>query len=75
MSDINSILEGLGKLNDANTKTFKLPLSKIEVTLKPFQSKHGSMVNSSLVAGADGTYGLKFMPLLKSIFDDVLTLE
>jgi hypothetical protein len=74
MSDINSIIEGLSKLNDENTITFKLPLSKIEVTLKPFQSKHGSMVSSSLVAGSDGTYGLKFMPLVKNIFDDVLTL-
>jgi hypothetical protein len=75
MSDINSIIAGLSKLNDENTITFNLPLSKIEVTLKPFQSKHGSMVNSSLVAGADGTYGLKFMPLIKDIFDDILTLD
>lgn len=75
MSDLNSILDGLSKLNEEDTQTFKLPHSKIEVELKPFQSKHSSMVNSSLMAGSDGTYGLKFSSLLKEVFDDVLTMK
>ena len=75
MSGINSIIENLQKLNDEKVKSFKLPCSKLKVKLKPFQAKHNTDVNSSLVAGSDGTYTIKFTQLLKKLFDELLEIE
>ena len=75
MSDINSIISSLQKINEDKIQEITLPYSKVDITLKPFQAKHNSMVNSSLVAGGDGTYALKFSSLLKDIFDDLIIIK
>lgn len=75
MSDLNSIINSLKKNQESKITEFELPCSGIKVKLKPFQAKHNSMVNSSVVAGNDGTYTLKFSNLIKEIFDDLLEIE
>lgn len=71
----SDILKSLKEANEKNIIKFELPVSKLEVKLKPLQAKHISKINSSLIAGgSDGSYAVRFTSMLKNILDDVLIL-
>ena len=74
-NDIKSILTALEDLNNNDTISFKLPLSKHKVALAPLNAKHTTEIDSSVLSNTkDGSYGIKFQSLMKNIFSDVLTL-
>lgn len=73
-TDIKTIIDGLKQVNEEKSITFTLPISKHEVTVQPLNAKHTTMIDSSLIAGRDGSFALKFSQLVYDIFRDILTL-
>jgi len=73
--DIKSILENLKSLNDDQAVTFTLPVSGHEVKLLPLNAKHITMIDSSFIAGRDGSFSIKFSKLMGDILKDTLILK
>jgi len=72
---IDDVINSLKKSNESKRVTIPLVCSDFEVVLEPLGAKQISKINSSFMAsGMNGSHHIQFTVVVKSIFDDLLTL-